>query len=85
VTVGAFPCYLVRVPEKAKNRGIVGGKLGEKGNRMELGISEARQDNEGTMNRAPTEARREEHEILVGTTKGSDANGGAMGEGVNLK
>jgi hypothetical protein len=37
------------------------------------------------MNRAPTEAPLEEHEILVGTTKGSDANAGAERENANLK
>lgn len=41
VTVGAFPCYLTRVPELGKNREIVGGKLGEKGNRVERRTSEA--------------------------------------------
>jgi hypothetical protein len=34
MTVGAFPCYLLRVPEKAENGGIVEGELGEKGNRV---------------------------------------------------
>jgi hypothetical protein len=34
VTVGTFPCYLIRVPEKVKNGGFVGAKLGEKGNRV---------------------------------------------------
>jgi hypothetical protein len=45
VTVGAFPFYLIRVPEKAKNRGNVARKLGEKGNRVRR---------KGTMYRAPT-------------------------------
>jgi hypothetical protein len=35
MTVGAFPFYLTRVPEKTKNGGIVEGKLGEKGNSVE--------------------------------------------------
>jgi hypothetical protein len=33
MTVGAFPFYLIRVPEKAINRGNCERKLGEKGNR----------------------------------------------------
>jgi hypothetical protein len=33
MTVRAFPFYLTRVPEKAKNRGNCGLKLSEKGNR----------------------------------------------------
>jgi hypothetical protein len=46
------------------------------------------------MNRAPADRRaarkvegrgQDEHEILVGTTKGSDANGRAKGEGANLE
>jgi hypothetical protein len=36
------------------------------------------------MNRAPTDAWREEHEILVGTTKGGDASLKAGGDGASL-
>ena len=34
MTVRAFPFYLTRVPEKAKNRENCERKLGEKGNRV---------------------------------------------------
>jgi hypothetical protein len=33
MTVRAFPCYLTRVPEKAKNGGNCARELSEKGNR----------------------------------------------------